>query len=147
MKNPFLAKLFVNVILAVVLIGFGFGINMTYQAYKGTGLSRLPQSPTADRTSYVAALGTGQANAFVNVANRAHGSDSNTAKTSANVTTGNVTDELKLYPSVQKGMRTPFDLWRYYGRGTSSFASPILPMRFDQWLEFHRKQKPQLIVW
>ena len=42
-------------------------------------------------------------------------------------------------------MRTPFDLWRYYGRGRSSFGSPILPMRFDQWLDFHRKQKPQLM--
>ena len=31
------------------------------------------------------------------------------------------TGELKLYPSIEKGMRTPFDLWRYYGRGRSSF--------------------------
>ena len=23
--------------------------------------------------------------------------------------------------------------------------SPILPMRFDQWLDFHRKQKPKLM--
>ena len=60
-------------------------------------------------------------------------------------TTGRMTDELKLYPTVTKGMRTPFDLWRYYGRGKSSFASPILPMRFEQWLDFHRKQKPQLM--
>jgi cytochrome c peroxidase len=60
-------------------------------------------------------------------------------------TFGNVTGELKLYPTVTKGMRTPFELWEYYGRGTSSFNSPILPMRFEQWLSFHRKQKPKLM--
>lgn len=54
-------------------------------------------------------------------------------------------DDLQIYPTIQKGVRTPFDLWRYYGRGASSFGSPNLPMRFDQWLEFHRKQKPQLM--
>ena len=42
-------------------------------------------------------------------------------------------------------MRTPFDLWRYYGRGVSSFSSPVLPMRFDQWLSYHRSQKPKLM--
>ncbi|MEZ5305158.1 MAG: hypothetical protein R3F11_31620 [Verrucomicrobiales bacterium] len=42
-------------------------------------------------------------------------------------------------------MRTPFDLWRYYGRGTTSFTSPELPMRWDQWMDFHRKQKPKLM--
>ena len=56
-----------------------------------------------------------------------------------------MTDELILYPTIDKGMRTPFDLWRYYGRGVSSFNSPILPMRFEQWVEFHRKQKPKLM--
>ena len=24
-------------------------------------------------------------------------------------------------------------------------SSPVLPMRFEQWLEFHRKQKPLLM--
>ncbi len=55
------------------------------------------------------------------------------------------TDELKLYPSIVKGMRTPLDLHRYYGRGRTSFGSPVLPMRFEQWLAFHRKQKPSLM--
>jgi cytochrome c peroxidase len=50
-----------------------------------------------------------------------------------------------IYPTLEKGMRTPFDLWRYYGRGSSSFTSPVLPMRFEQWLSFHRKQKPKLM--
>jgi cytochrome c peroxidase len=52
---------------------------------------------------------------------------------------------LRLYPSVDKGARTPFDLWRYYGRGDSSFGSPVLPMSFDEWLAFHEKQKPELM--
>lgn len=42
-------------------------------------------------------------------------------------------------------MRTPFDLWRYYGRGVSSYSSPVLPMRWDQWLSFHQRQKPKLM--
>jgi cytochrome c peroxidase len=53
---------------------------------------------------------------------------------------------LLLYPTIAKGMRTPFDVWRYYGRDASSYNSPILPMRFEQWLEFHRKQKPSLMA-
>ena len=52
---------------------------------------------------------------------------------------------LELYPTITKGLRTPFDLWRYYGRGVSSFGSPELPMKFEQWVEFHRKQKPELM--
>jgi cytochrome c peroxidase len=53
---------------------------------------------------------------------------------------------LRLYPTIQKGMRTPFDLWRYYGRAKTSFGSPELPMRWDQWVEFHAKQKPELMA-
>lgn len=56
------------------------------------------------------------------------------------------TAELTLYPTVEKGLRTPFDLWRYYGRGRTSFGSPVLPMRFEQWVDFHAKQKPQLMA-
>lgn len=55
------------------------------------------------------------------------------------------TAELKLYPEVTEGMRTPFDLWRYYGRGESSFGSPSLPMPWEQWISFQKKQKPQLM--
>ena len=52
---------------------------------------------------------------------------------------------LELYPTITKGLRTPFDLHRFYGRGKSSFGTPELPMKFEQWLEFHRKQKPELM--
>jgi cytochrome c peroxidase len=50
------------------------------------------------------------------------------------------------YPPAKKGERTPFDLWRYAGRGDSSFGSPVLPMPFEEWLEFHREQKPKLMA-
>ncbi len=52
---------------------------------------------------------------------------------------------LEPYPEITKGQRTPFDLWRYSGRGRSSFGSPELPMDFEQWLAFHRRQKPELM--
>jgi hypothetical protein len=44
------------------------------------------------------------------------------------------------------GMRTPFDLWRYAGKGTSSWGSPQLRMPFSEWLEYHRAAKPQLMA-
>lgn len=55
----------------------------------------------------------------------------------------------KLTPYPQpctEGMRTPFDLWRYGGRGKSSWGSPQLRMSFAEWLDFHRQQKPKLMA-
>jgi len=57
----------------------------------------------------------------------------------------NHVDNLKPYPELQKGDRTPFNLWEYAGRGKSSFGSPELPMSWDEWVKFHRKQKPELM--
>ncbi len=54
-------------------------------------------------------------------------------------------DSLKPYPEIQKGERTPFDLWNYGGKGKSSFMDPNLPMEWNEWLAFHNKQKPQLM--
>jgi len=111
-----------NQIVALsITAALGIGISITYGRYRGTELSRLPGSPS----EYISADG--------------HDTypDPPTSRP--------VTDELILYPTITKGMRTPFDLWRYYGRDASSFSSPIMPMRFDQWLSFHRAQKPQLM--
>jgi cytochrome c peroxidase len=55
----------------------------------------------------------------------------------------------KLLPYPQPclpGMRTPLDLWRYAGRGISSWKSPELHMPFDQWVKFHEEQKPRLMA-
>ncbi len=54
-------------------------------------------------------------------------------------------DSLKPFPEIQKGERTPFDLWNYGGKGKSSFMDPNLPMEWNEWLAFHNKQKPQLM--
>jgi cytochrome c peroxidase len=54
-------------------------------------------------------------------------------------------DSLMTFPNVKKGERTPFDLWLYAGKGKSSFMNPNLPMEWDQWLAFHKKQKPGLM--
>ncbi|MBT8271510.1 MAG: cytochrome C, partial [Bacteroidia bacterium] len=54
-------------------------------------------------------------------------------------------DSLIPFPDVKKGERTPFDLWRYGGKGKSSFMDPNLPMSWDEWLAFHQKQKPKLM--
>ena len=55
-------------------------------------------------------------------------------------------DSLIPYPDVGKGERTPFDLWRYGGKGKSSFEVPELPMSWDEWLAFNEKQKPELMA-
>lgn len=54
-------------------------------------------------------------------------------------------DSLKPYPNLKKGDRTPFNLWEYAGRGKSSYGIPELPMSWDEWLAFHKKQKPELM--
>jgi cytochrome c peroxidase len=53
--------------------------------------------------------------------------------------------KLKPYPPERPGARTPFDLWRYAGRGPSSWGSPNLHMPWDEWLAMCQKQKPVLM--
>lgn len=50
------------------------------------------------------------------------------------------------YPSGGPGARTPFDLWRYGGKGDSSWGSPDLRQPFDAWVKLHREQKPKLMA-
>lgn len=49
------------------------------------------------------------------------------------------------YPQLKDGERTPFDLWKYAGRDESSWNSPKLPMPWNEWVQFHRNQKPKLM--
>ena len=116
--NP-LSKNFVAIIIVGVLAS---GVYASYQTYKGSGLSRVPSQKSTEnlQSEYKDSPGP-------------------------STITNQYTKELKIYPSVQKGMRTPFDLWNYYGKGNSSFGSPSLPMRFPQWVEFNKKQKPKLL--
>lgn len=57
----------------------------------------------------------------------------------------NHVDSLLPFPELQKGDRTPFDLWRYAGKGKSSFMDPNLPMEWDEWLDYNLKRKPALM--
>ena len=54
-------------------------------------------------------------------------------------------DSLIPFPEIKDGERTPFDLWRYGGKDKTSFMQPDLPMEWNEWLEFHKKQKPELM--
>jgi cytochrome c peroxidase len=125
-----------RVLLLVLVAGFAFAIGTTYDRYRGTDLSRVPskQKPAPEAPP---ALGELVAQVAPQAAR---------AEASPPEATSAILDELEIYPTITKGMRTPLDLWRYYGRGESSFASPVLPMRFEQWLAFHRKQKPSLMA-
>lgn len=141
MKPP-IERLFALVGVAAIAVG----VTMTYERYRGSALSRVPAAyEAADARAAVAEPAVPKA------ADRGAASRSDEAVPPVPVASrptalaGN-TDELVLYPTLTKGMRTPFDLWRYYGRGVTSFTSPVLPMRFEQWLDFHAKQRPELMA-
>lgn len=57
-----------------------------------------------------------------------------------------IQNELQPYPTAKPGDRTPLDLWRYMGKGSSSYGSPSLPMAWDEWVEKLTTQKPQLMA-
>ena len=154
-----------RLLAAVIVLVIVAGVRQSYNRYRGTGLSRVPGltssrleaadyqdeaslSPIPETTA-VAGIGFdgSEQTQPVSVAEpeAAASSTKNNYRNAAPVSPPYRQDNLRLYPTITKGMRTPFDLWRYYGRGVSSFASPILPMRFDQWLAFHQRQKPKLM--
>jgi cytochrome c peroxidase len=54
--------------------------------------------------------------------------------------------KLLRYPPGKPGSRTPFDLWRYAGRGDSSWGSPTLDMPWEDWVTMCRNQKPKLMA-
>ena len=116
-------------LLVIILAALFAGVFVSYERYKNTDHSRIPlQNHEASRNQNVQAdpnYEQGQTSDYKNYYLK--------------------TDGLEIYPATKKGSRTPFDLWRYYGRGRSSFGSPLLPMRFEQWIDFHRKQKPKLM--
>jgi cytochrome c peroxidase len=146
MKLPSSSRTVVNLLLAASLVAFGFGVRSTYEKYRGTDLSRLPQTATPVAKQLRIPGLSPDKTVPVSLVNRASAPTSRPAASASTAPESRITDELEIYPDVTKGMRTPFDLWRYYGRDNSSFGSPILPMRFEQWMEFHRKQKPLLMA-
>ena len=54
--------------------------------------------------------------------------------------------KLRPYPPGGPGVRTPLDLWRYAGRGATSYGSPDLPMPWDEWVKMCQEQKPKLMA-
>src|SRR5262245_17666042 len=54
--------------------------------------------------------------------------------------------DLLEYPPALPGDRTPLDLWRYAGRGASSWSPSTLHMPFGEWVAKHREQKPKLMA-
>ena len=48
-------------------------------------------------------------------------------------------------PELGEGDRTPFDLWRYAGRGKSSFGRATLGMPFEDWVSLNVNRKDALM--
>ena len=136
-------------IAVLLIIGIAFAVGTTYERYRGTDHSRVPRTehPAATKTFLTGFLQNTATAATTTTSSRISDTQPTPPirETKPPVSLAGNASELKIYPTITKGMRTPFDLWRYYGRGRSSFGSPILPMRFDQWLDFHQKQKPKLM--
>ena len=117
-----------KILPATAVFGIVIGVNLAYNRYRGTGLSRVPEigasrleaAARTDRDDPHSELGDA---APVPAEIRTRPA---TVRRNADRTAAFVKDDLLLYPSLTKGMRTPLDLWRYYGRGVSSFSSPIL---------------------
>jgi cytochrome c peroxidase len=131
-----------TVVRLAILIALMVGVATTYENYRGSDHARVPVR--AQQRAVVAAPSAMPLGAATDL--DAPFASSSGGGRRGGAGTNPVLDELSLYPTIEKGMRTPFDLWRYYGRGRTSFGSPVLPMRFDQWLEFHDKQKPVLMA-
>lgn len=53
--------------------------------------------------------------------------------------------KLEPFPRLGPGDATPFDVWRYAGKGKSSWGSPTLPMSWEKWLAKNRASKPVLM--
>ena len=54
--------------------------------------------------------------------------------------------KLKPYPPGKAGDPTPFDLYRYAGRGANSWGSPTLDMSWDEWVEQCLTSKPKVMA-
>ncbi|MCB1099376.1 MAG: cytochrome C [Verrucomicrobiae bacterium] len=133
------------VIVAMGLFGVSMGINAAYEKYHGSELSRVPSSQP-----YLASANAQPATSNPDSGNVSASNSQQDTKVPApqQIRPASLAPDfegLTLYPTINKGIRTPFDLWRFYGRGASSYASPVLPMRWEQWAGFHAKQKPGLM--
>jgi len=135
-----------RILVACVVVLTGFGMHWTYEAYRGTETSRVPTFRSNETLRFPVAQ------AAANVDTREIFPPAALADPTPLIDSSYIErdparalDGLEIYPTIERGMRTPFELWRFYGRGASSWESPVMPMRFEQWLEFHRKQKPGLM--
>ena len=157
-KIPKMQKLILSffdagrIVIALFVLVMVVGIFVTYESYKGTDHSRVPAESSSKINSPLSFAYASVPNllaATPDLPKTSAKAESDLPKWKSErqnfIESYRTTDELQLYPSIEKGMRTPFDLWRYFGRGRTSFGSPVLPMRFEQWLTFHERQKPQLM--
>jgi hypothetical protein len=136
-----------RIVVACGILLTAFGMHWTYEAYRGTEASRVPTFRASDPPRFPVARaaensdgsGVPKPETLVSAVVPLVAADIGTIRDAKSI------DGLEIYPAIERGMRSPFELWRFYGRGSSSWASPLMPMRFEQWVEFHRKQKPGLM--
>jgi cytochrome c peroxidase len=105
----------------------------------------LAQGPTADRRSASPDSSTEKSAAGQHYLQQSPAADAaKRGQSDFGLGEGHVS-KLLPYPPGGPGTRTPFDLWRYAGRGASSWGSPTLDMPWDQWATMCRAQKPKLM--
>lgn len=133
-------------LVACGIVLTAFGMHWTYEKYRGTEASRVPTFQRTDSQKFPVA----KASALPTIVEPAAPAPTMdpaplVAADLGKAIVEKTNSELSIYPTIERGMRTPFDLWKYYGRGSSSWESPLMQMRFEQWLDFHHKQKPLLM--
>ncbi len=122
-----------SAIVAAMFLGFLFGSALDRSDAQDANPARLASKPPSAETGEnflrqsPAAVATGR------------------AATDWGLGDGHVS-RLPQYPPGVEGTPTPLDLYRYAGRGRSSWGSPVLPMAWDEWVKRCTEQKPKLMT-
>ncbi|MDA0918737.1 MAG: hypothetical protein O2983_03640 [Planctomycetota bacterium] len=97
-----------KVMLALVLIGLGVGINVTYESYRGTGLSSVPElGPRRLEAAQPQASGSPVQSRSETPSKEAARPDAPAVRPDLAALRSAAVSELTLYPTLAKGMRTP----------------------------------------
>ena len=141
-----ISKIFVHVILLVGVSSFlGRWLNSRdpHGAASGSLLSSAQaQEPAQDSRASKSAQASA---AGLHLLQSPGGSTTNRGATDYGLGDSHVS-KLKPYPPGGPGERTPFDLWRYAGRGDNSWGSPTLSVPWEQWVNLCSEQKPKLMA-
>ena len=128
--------------VACVLVGFAVGYCISGQQPKASGQNA--GQTVGDTDVILAASSVESAHQKASYLRQSPGANVDRGEHDWGLGDGHISNLLP-YPAGGAGVRTPFDLWKYAGRGASSWGSPNLRMDWDAWVTFCTEQKPKLM--